>query len=92
MERGAATRGKVASAVAGADDIEIKATIPEHQIEQALKRFGLTASNDEERYIYLFDTPLPLPRLRPAIPTPSLPIARACGISPNGGCSGQEPG
>jgi len=57
MERGAATRGEVARAVAGADAIEIKATIPEHQIRQALARFGLTASNDEERYIYFFDTP-----------------------------------
>ena len=57
MERGAATRGKVAKAVAGAEAIEIKATIPDHQIRQALARFGLTASNDEARYIYFFDTP-----------------------------------
>jgi hypothetical protein len=57
MERGAATRGKVARAVAGADAIEIKATIPDHQIRQALARFGLTSNNDEERYIYFFDTP-----------------------------------
>ncbi len=57
MQRGAATRGKVATAVAGADAIEIKATIPEHQIDGALKRFGLTTRNDEERYIYFFDTP-----------------------------------
>ena len=57
MERGAATRGKVAKAVAGAEAIEIKATIPDHQVRQALARFGLTASNDEERYIYFFDTP-----------------------------------
>jgi hypothetical protein len=57
MERGAATRGKVAKAVAGAETIEIKATIPDHQIRQALARFGLTASNDEERFIYFFDTP-----------------------------------
>jgi len=57
MQRGAATRGKVAKAVAGAGEIEIKATIPDHQIRQALARFGLTAGNDEERYIYFFDTP-----------------------------------
>jgi hypothetical protein len=57
MERGAATRGKVAKAVAGADAIEIKATIPNHQIRDALRRFGLSADNDEERYIYFFDTP-----------------------------------
>ena len=57
MERGAATRGKVAKAIAGAEAIEIKATIPDHQIRQALARFSLTANNDEERYIYFFDTP-----------------------------------
>ena len=57
MERGAATRGKVAQAVAGAERIEIKATIPNHQIGPALRRFGLTARNDEERFIYFFDTP-----------------------------------
>jgi hypothetical protein len=57
MERGAATRGKVARAVAGAEAIEVKATIPDRQIRQALARFGLTADNDEERFIYFFDTP-----------------------------------
>jgi len=57
MERGAATRGKVAKAIAGAEAIEIKATIPGRQIGQALVRFGLTTRNDEERYIYFFDTP-----------------------------------
>jgi hypothetical protein len=41
----------------GADAIEIKATIPDHQIQVALKRYGLTPNNDEERYIYFFDTP-----------------------------------
>ena len=57
MERGVATRGKVAKAMAGAEGIEIKATIPHHQIQEALTRFGLTENNDEERYIYFFDTP-----------------------------------
>ena len=57
MERGEATRGKVARAVAGVDAIEIKATIADHQVSGALARFGLTANNDEERYIYFFDTP-----------------------------------
>jgi hypothetical protein len=41
----------------GADSIEIKATIPDHQIRSALRRFGLTPRNDEERFIYFFDTP-----------------------------------
>ena len=57
MQRGAATRGKVARQVAGAEAIEIKATIPDRQIEAALARFGLTKRNDEKRYIYFFDTP-----------------------------------
>ncbi len=57
MERGAATRGKVAKAIEGAATIEIKATIPDHQVRLALARFSLTARNDEERYIYFFDTP-----------------------------------
>ena len=57
MQRGAATQGKVAQAVAGAEAIEIKATIPDHQVRGALARFGLTQTNDEERYIYFFDTP-----------------------------------
>jgi hypothetical protein len=41
----------------GADAIEIKVTIPDNQIEAALRRYGLTPNNDEERYIYFFDTP-----------------------------------
>jgi hypothetical protein len=57
MERGEATRGRFAQAMAGADAIEIKATIPDRQIRKALKRYGLTESNDEERFIYFFDTP-----------------------------------
>ncbi len=57
IERGAKTRGRMARAMAGADAIEIKATIPDRQIAQALRRFKLTLSNDEERYIYFFDTP-----------------------------------
>jgi hypothetical protein len=55
--RGKATRGKVARAVAGAEAIEIKATVPGPQIAAALAHFGMSADNDEERYIYFFDTP-----------------------------------
>lgn len=36
MQRGAVTRGKVAQRVAGTEAIEIKATIPDHQVEAAL--------------------------------------------------------
>jgi hypothetical protein len=53
----ATMRGHFARAVAGADTIEIKATIANRQVRHALARFGLTARNDEERYIYFFDTP-----------------------------------
>ena len=57
MARGAVTHGQVAKLTAGADAIEIKATLPERQVAIALKRYGLTEDNDEERYIYFFDTP-----------------------------------
>ena len=52
-----ATRGKYAALVSGANAIEIKVTIPETQVDSTLARFGLTIDNDEERYIYFFDTP-----------------------------------
>jgi hypothetical protein len=51
------TRGEFARLTAGADAIEIKATIPHRQIAHALKRYGLTRSNDEPRLIYFLDTP-----------------------------------
>jgi len=57
VERGAATRDHFSRQVAGVDAIEIKITIPDHQVEEALTRFSLTVDNDEERYIYFFDTP-----------------------------------
>jgi hypothetical protein len=57
VERGASTRGRYARLLAGAEAIEIKATIPQPQIKAALKRYGLTARNDDERYVYFFDTP-----------------------------------
>lgn len=55
--RGASTRGQVARKLAGVDAIEIKVTIPDAQVDAALKRYKLTVDNDEERYIYFFDTP-----------------------------------
>jgi hypothetical protein len=57
IERGRSTKGRVARALSGAEAIEIKVTVPQHQIRPALKRFGLTVDNDEQRYIYFFDTP-----------------------------------
>jgi hypothetical protein len=55
--RGPSTRNKIAGKVGGVDAVEIKATIPDYQVEAALKRYGLTIDNDEERDIYFFDTP-----------------------------------
>lgn len=55
--RGAATRDQVARTVTGVDAIEVKATIPHVQIDGALARYDLTVDNDQERYIYFFDTP-----------------------------------
>jgi hypothetical protein len=57
MQRGAATKGKVASQMVGTEAVEIKATIPSHQVKNALKNRGLNQNNDDERFIYFFDTP-----------------------------------
>jgi hypothetical protein len=57
MQRGVATKGKVASQMFGTETVEIKATIPTHQVRNALKGHGLDQNNDDERYIYFFDTP-----------------------------------
>jgi hypothetical protein len=57
VERGAQTRGRYAGLLEGAEAIEIKATIPHKQIRAALARYKLTQKNDDERYVYFFDTP-----------------------------------
>lgn len=57
MKRNPSTRGKIARLVQGAEAVEIKATIHTQQVKAALARYHLDASNDEERYIYFFDTP-----------------------------------
>ena len=51
-----AAKGQVAEAMAGADGVEIKATIADHQVEDAMRLYGLQ-KDDNERYIYFFDTP-----------------------------------
>jgi hypothetical protein len=51
-----ATKGQVTQTMAGVDDVEIKATIPDHQIDEALRSYNLKKDNNE-RYIYFFDTP-----------------------------------
>lgn len=55
--RGAHTKGRAAKAVEGSDFVEIKATVPPHQVAHAMERFDLHAENDEERFVYFFDTP-----------------------------------
>jgi hypothetical protein len=57
MATGAETRGQVERIMAGAEGVEIKATIPQQQIEIALRSYGLNLDNNCERYIYFFDTP-----------------------------------
>ncbi len=57
MQRGVMTRGRYARLMEGAEAIEIKATIPTRQVQAALKRYQLTRNNDEQRFIYFFDTP-----------------------------------
>jgi hypothetical protein len=47
--RGAATKNQVGNQGAGADAIDIKATIPDHQIDAALHGYNLTVDDDEER-------------------------------------------
>lgn len=56
-KRGAATRGRAAKVVAGADFVEVKATIPPQLVAAALKRYGLDPAKQADRYIYFFDTP-----------------------------------
>jgi len=56
MAGGVETRGQVAKIMAGAEGVEIKATIPQKQVELALAAYGLQL-DDNERYIYFFDTP-----------------------------------
>ncbi len=55
--RGPTTRDRVARQVVGVEAIEVKATISETEVDGALHRFNMTVNNDEERYIYFFDTP-----------------------------------
>jgi hypothetical protein len=42
--------------MAGVDGVEIRATIPQQQVDLALQAYGLEL-DDNERYIYFFDTP-----------------------------------
>lgn len=57
MERGAETQGQVARLMAGVGSVEIKATVPEKQVEAALARYQLKPGDDDQRFVYFFDTP-----------------------------------
>lgn len=48
---------RVAPKVEGAEQTEIKTTIEGGSIDDALKAFGLTPENAEQRFVYFFDTP-----------------------------------
>ena len=56
MNRGSATKGQVALKLAGTEAVEIKATVPEHQVDTALRRHDLEL-DENERLVYFFDTP-----------------------------------
>jgi hypothetical protein len=51
-----AAMGQVAQIMAGADVVEIKATIPAKQITAALQHYRLKL-DDGQRFVYFFDTP-----------------------------------
>ena len=57
MKPEASAQGKITEMVCSVEAVEIKATILDEHIERTLARFNLTVDNDEERYIYFFDTP-----------------------------------
>ena len=52
-----ATPGPLSSQVTGADTIEVKMTVANAQIRDALRKFDLRVDEEEKRYVYFFDTP-----------------------------------
>jgi nitrogen fixation protein FixH len=52
-----ATPGPLSGQVAGADTIEVKMTVANAQIRDALRKFDLRVDEEEKRYVYFFDTP-----------------------------------
>lgn len=53
----ATEKGRVARQTAGAETVEIKATIAAKNIRSGLKHLGLDTGNAERRFVYFFDTP-----------------------------------
>lgn len=52
-----APNGPFSSQVTGADTIEVKMTVANAQIRDALRKFDLRVDEEEKRYVYFFDTP-----------------------------------
>ena len=52
-----APNGPFSSQVTGADTIEVKMTVANAQIRDALRKFDLRVDQEEKRYVYFFDTP-----------------------------------
>ena len=52
-----APNGPFSSQVTGADTIEVKMTVANAQIGDALRKFDLRVDEEEKRYVYFFDTP-----------------------------------
>jgi hypothetical protein len=57
MQNAAESRGRVGKLVAGADTVEVKATIAHERAKRGLKHLDLSERNAERRFIYFFDTP-----------------------------------
>jgi hypothetical protein len=57
MQKATTPRGRVGKFVAGADSVEVKATIAHTGTKRGLKHFGLSEKRAEKRFIYFFDTP-----------------------------------
>lgn len=52
-----AAQGAISKALVGARAIEVKASVAESQIAEALSRFGMKKDGSEARDVYFFDTP-----------------------------------
>ena len=57
MRDEAPARGRLSRLVAGADTVEIKATLASKRIKRGLAYFGLKERDGEQRIIFFFDTP-----------------------------------
>jgi hypothetical protein len=56
MPKSSEGKGRIASATAGVDDVEVKVTVSEKKEAAAEKAFGLHRKQGEQRHIFFFDT------------------------------------